>query len=328
MRLLKIVSDGEFSLTELIGDNIPPYAILSHTWGEHGDEVTFKDVVESTGKHKAGYNKVLFCGQQAAKDGLQYFWVDTCCIDKSSSAELSEAINSMFRWYRDATQCYVYLNDVSVSDSFENTESPQSTWETGFRNSRWFTRGWTLQELIAPVSVIFFSREGERLGDKKSLEAQIHDVTGVDVGVLRGTSPLFLYDVHERMSWAAKRWTTIQEDKAYSLLGIFNIHLPIIYGEGENAFIRLQEEIEKSLKGTPSDLSANFIFSLLRLCYIYMLKAVSLIGNLETVPISSSTVPFRRDRDFVEFGSTLSQIDQKCAVPGSSTALVGLGGVG
>jgi hypothetical protein len=115
MRLLKVESHGEFSLTDdITGSDIPPYAILSHTWGADREEVTFKDMVEGTGKRKAGYVKIRFCGKQAASHGLQYFWVDTCCIDKSSSAELTEAINSMFRWYRDAAKCYVYLSDVST----------------------------------------------------------------------------------------------------------------------------------------------------------------------------------------------------------------------
>ncbi|PMD58824.1 heterokaryon incompatibility [Hyaloscypha bicolor E] len=111
MRLLAYNNDGEFSLAEFFDDDIPEYAILSHRWG--AEEVTFKDVIDGTGKRKAGYGKIRFCGEQARRDGLQYFWVDTCCIDKSNNTELAEAINSMFRWYQDATRCYVYLSDVS-----------------------------------------------------------------------------------------------------------------------------------------------------------------------------------------------------------------------
>src|SRR6266536_4166626 len=114
MRLLKLKDDGEFNLIEFIGDKIPRYAILSHTWGADGEEVTFKDISECTARSKAGYTKISFCGEKAASDGLEYFWVDTCCIDKSSSAELQEAITSMFRWYQNAAQCYVYLSDVST----------------------------------------------------------------------------------------------------------------------------------------------------------------------------------------------------------------------
>jgi len=170
MRLLKRKDDGDFSLTEFVGDKIPPYTILSHTWRAGNEEVTFKDLLEGTGKSKAGYRKICFCGEQTAKDGLQYFWVDTCCIDKSSSAELTEAINSMFRWYQDAAKCYVYLSDVSVSGSVEDHQFSRSTWKLAFKRSRWFTRGWTLQELIAPELVEFFSVEGKRLGNKQSLE--------------------------------------------------------------------------------------------------------------------------------------------------------------
>ncbi|KAH8585897.1 heterokaryon incompatibility protein-domain-containing protein [Bisporella sp. PMI_857] len=109
MRLLKYNNDGRFSLIQFF-DDIPQYAILSRTWGL--EEVTFQDMKEGNGTSKAGFDKIRFYGEQARHDGWQYFWVDTCCIDKSSSAELSEAINSMFQWYRNAAKCYVYLLDV------------------------------------------------------------------------------------------------------------------------------------------------------------------------------------------------------------------------
>jgi hypothetical protein len=116
MRLLKLDSHGELGVTKDLFDNIPPYAILSHTWEEDDEEVTFKDISKGSGKDKAGYRKIQFCRKQAARDGLHYFWVDSCCINKSSSTELLEAINSMFRWYRRAARCYVYLTDVSADD--------------------------------------------------------------------------------------------------------------------------------------------------------------------------------------------------------------------
>jgi len=250
MRLLKVESHGEFSLTDdITGDDIPPYAILSHTWGADREEVTFKDMVEGTGEGKAGYAKIRFCGKQAASHGLQYFWVDTCCIDKSSSAELAEAINSMFRWYHDATKCYVYLSDVSTRDYDKYNQFSRFKWESAFRKSRWFTRGWTLQELISPASVEFFSMENDRLGDKKSQEQLVHEITGIPVQALRG-SPLSHFSVAERMSWAEKRKTKREEDGAYSLLGIFDIHMPLIYGEGRNkAFFRLEKAIDESSNG-------------------------------------------------------------------------------
>src|SRR5271170_4728557 len=213
MRLLKVEENGEFSLIEFIGDKIPRYAILSHTWGTDGEEVTCEDLTRGTGKSKAGYQKIRFCGKQAATDGLQYFWVDTCCIDKSSSAELSEAINSMFRWYHDAGKCYVYLSDVSISGSSKNGQFSQGTWEPTFQKSRWFTRGWTLQELLAPTSVEFFSRERKRLGDKRSLKQQIHEITGIADSALQGAA-LSQFSVDERLSWAENRQTKLEEDKA------------------------------------------------------------------------------------------------------------------
>lgn len=242
MHLLKINTDGSFGLITFIGNKIPGYAVLSHTWEADDQEVTFNDLRSGMGRSKAGYKKIQFCREQAQKDRLQYFWVDSCCIDKSSSAELSEAINSMFRWYQNAARCYVYLLDVSTDEHFLSSQPP---WESAFRQSRWFTRGWTLQELLAPLSVEFFSREGKRLGDKASLGLEISQITGIASRALQG-NPIPEFSVDERMSWAAKRQTTIKEDKAYSLLGIFHVHMPLIYGEGEkNAFRRLQEEIEK-----------------------------------------------------------------------------------
>jgi hypothetical protein len=246
MRLLAYNDDSQFSLAEIVGDNIPKYAILSHRW--EAGEVTFKDLINSMGASKAGYDKIRFCGEQAKRDGLQYFWVDTCCIDKSNSTELAEAINSMFRWYQDATKCYVYLSDVSRPPFNKDNKSNES-WEATFRKSRWFTRGWTLQELIAPPSVEFFSKERELLGNKISLEGYICEITGIPVKALRGGS-LSDFSVTERMSWADKRETMCKEDIAYSLLGIFDVNIPLIYGEGkEKALKRLREEINNALKG-------------------------------------------------------------------------------
>src|SRR6202012_3687694 len=153
------------------------------------------------------------------------------------------------RWYRDAAICYVYLADVPRPALGANDKSSQMEWESSFRRSRWFTRGWTLQELVAPASVEFFSKEGEQLGNKESLERDIHNVTGIPVKVLRGSS-LSDFGIPERMSWVENRETTRKEDEAYSLLGIFDVYMPLIYGEGrENAFKRLREEMDKVSKG-------------------------------------------------------------------------------
>ena len=163
MRLLKLKGDGQSSLVKVIGDKIPPYAILSHRWGRDSEEVTLKDLENNTGKSKIGYRKLNFCAKQAVRDRLEYCWIDTCCIDRANHTELSEAINSMFKWYHGATKCYVYLPDVLMHDN----QFAQDQWESAFLKSTWFTRGWTLQELIAPASVEFFSIEGKLLGDKK-----------------------------------------------------------------------------------------------------------------------------------------------------------------
>lgn len=247
MRLLERNSAGEICLKNFIGDEAPPYAILSHTWGT--EEVSFKDLMDGAGKNKQGYNKIRFCGEQAWCDGLQYFWVDTCCIDKTSSAELQEAINCMFRWYRDAVKCYVYLVDVSRPACDADNEPSKLAWELSFRKSRWFTRGWTLQELIAPASVQFFSKEGVTLGTKSSLEQHICNVTGIPVEALRGHL-LSDFTIPERIAWIEDRETTRKEDKAYSLFGIFDVQMPLLYGEGrKKAFKRLREEIDKAAKG-------------------------------------------------------------------------------
>jgi len=245
MRLLKVDKNGEFSTVtdDKVGD-IPSYAILSHMWGEDHEEISFKDLKFGPRTDKAGYQKLKFCAEQAARDELRFIWVDTCCIDKSNNTELSEAINSMFRWYQRAVRCYVYLPDVQT-DGGDSNNSMQ-LWEPQFRKSRWFTRGWTLQELLAPSSVEFFDRSGNKLGDKRYLERQLHEITGIPVQALRGTA-LSKFAVNERLSWAETRQTKREEDKAYSLLGIFNIHIPLIYGEGMNgAFKRLKEEIDKN----------------------------------------------------------------------------------
>lgn len=241
MRLLYFDSPGRLATTDFSQKRIPPYAILSHTWGD--EEFLFEDLVNGTGKSKAGYEKILFCGEQAARDHLRYFWVDTCCIDKWNLRELSKTINSMFQWYQNAGKCYVFLSDVSAP--MTDAQLHQSTWESSFRKSRWFTRGWTLQELLAPSSIDFFSSERQRLGDKDSLEQQICEITRIPVTALRGDR-LDEFSVSERMGWMAGRQTKQEEDMAYSLIGIFRVSMEFRYGEGkERAIERLQEEMDK-----------------------------------------------------------------------------------
>ncbi|KAF2627622.1 kinesin light chain 1 [Macroventuria anomochaeta] len=263
MRLLKRSPGGGFELVSFSSDNPPPYATLSHTWTE-GQEVTYNELVAGTGKHKTGYDKIHFCGERAAADGLEYFWVDTCCIDKSTSDELSTAINSMFRWYQHASKCYVYLSDVLMPDEISDAEASPGAWHEAFRRSRWFTRGWTLQELLAPPSVEFFCKQGKRLGSRVSLEQEIHEITKIPVTALRRQS-LNKFSVEDRMSWVATRSTTREEDKVYCLLGVFGVFLSLIYGEGEAyATLRLREEIQKRQEGRGTGSSRNLpVFSLL-----------------------------------------------------------------
>ncbi|USP76210.1 kinesin light chain 3 [Curvularia clavata] len=241
MRLLHFNALGRLILTDFRGKSTPPYAILSHRWSD--SETLIEDV--SNGNYiKAGegYRKLQFCAEQAAQDGLQYFWIDTCCIDRWNNNERSRAINSMFQWYRDAARCYVFLSDVPLSAVMEIDAC--SDWEASFRKSEWFTRGWTLQELIAPVSVEFFSREGRRIGDKTSLDQLIHEITDIPLAALRNC-PLEQFSISERRRWVGNRRTTEDEDIVYCLLGLLGVSMLTTYGEGkESALRRLQAEVE------------------------------------------------------------------------------------
>lgn len=255
MRLLQRSPSGGFHLQQVDTDHPPAYAILSHCWLDD-QEVTYEELESGAGTGKTGYDKLRFCCDRAAADGLEYSWIDTCCIDKSKSNELSTAINSMYKWYQRASRCYVYLHDVSVPEADINSPIPKGSWKDAFRKSRWFTRGWTLQELIAPATVDFFSREQKHLGTKVSLEQEIYAVTSIPVEVLRGERPTASFTVKERMSWANGRTTTFKEDKVYCLLGLFGVFLPLIYGEGEEyATQRLKEEIQRRQERTVIDMS-------------------------------------------------------------------------
>ncbi|EJF61649.1 hypothetical protein DICSQDRAFT_60183 [Dichomitus squalens LYAD-421 SS1] len=215
------------------------YTILSHVWGK--DETTFQDIQNLRAKCAQLSNDSIrnFC-ILAEKHGHKWAWVDTCCIDKTSSAELTEAINSMYRYYSLADVCYAYLHDVPTS-SVDVLEQPESA----FRKSRWHRRGWTLQELIAPELVVFLSQSWELLGTKADLAPLLESITRVPVGVLQLDNVPADYCIAARMAWAADRETTRPEDEAYCLMGIFGIFMPAIYGEGRNAFRKLQEKIMK-----------------------------------------------------------------------------------
>jgi hypothetical protein len=246
MRLLD-VSTIEFR--EFIGSNIPAYAILSHTWGD--EEVSFRDMRNDreAARHTEGFRKIQYCCNQAAADGLGYAWVDSCCIDKRSSAELSEAINSMFKWYQKSQVCYVYLSDINDTPELRRGNGEG---DDPLLRSRWFTRGWTLQELLAPSSVQFFSQSWSLFGTKSgesgdvSFVTRLSAITGIPSVVLQCHGQIRNQAVAWRMSWASRRQTTREEDVAYSLMGLFDVNMPILYGEGgEKAFERLQHEILK-----------------------------------------------------------------------------------
>ncbi|CAG9991767.1 unnamed protein product [Clonostachys byssicola] len=232
---MRLINSTVFEPAEFFGDEIPPYAILSHTWG-YG-EVELRDVLAGSFHGREGFAKLQGCCAQAANDGLAWVWIDTCCIDKSSSAELSEAINSMYTWYRNAEVCYVYLFDVPALVFFLDKHK--------FQEARWFTRGWCLQELIAPREVEFYAEDWTELGTKWTLQATISEITSIPASVLLHQKQPAQFPVAQRMSWASMRSTKREEDMAYCLLGIFDINMPLLYGEGKKAFIRLQQEILK-----------------------------------------------------------------------------------
>ncbi|KUI53729.1 Vegetative incompatibility protein HET-E-1 [Cytospora mali] len=241
---MRLINTKSLMIEEFGRSETPKYAILSHTWGD--DEATFSEwcsrLTRLRKSRRPGFSKVLATCKQARRDGLSHVWVDTVCIDKTSSAELSEAINSMFAWYEHAEICYVYLADVPSQPPDGETDLLGL-----MRVSRWFSRGWTLQELIAPKHVLFYSQSWAKLGTKREFAAFISDVTGISQLCIRKESLLSQYSIAQRMSWAANRYTTRPEDMAYCLLGIFGVNIPLLYGEGDRAFIRLQEEILRTL---------------------------------------------------------------------------------
>ncbi|KAF4822483.1 Vegetative incompatibility protein HET-E-1 [Colletotrichum siamense] len=256
MWLINVTNIHTLRLEEFLGDPPSAYAILSHTWG--ADEITFDkfnalaaaasqlhgrsqvDINDDTYR-SAGFAKIRDAAILAKRQGFVHLWVDTCCINKASSAELSESINSMYLWYQRATICYAYLPDVDPGSSTIEQEGSQ------FRNSRWFTRGWTLQELIAPRVVEFYASDWSILGTKKAGSGSfcevLSSITGIYPDVLAGTMVLSQVSVADKMRWASTRQTKRAEDIAYCLLGLFNVNMPLLYGEGSRAFIRLQEEI-------------------------------------------------------------------------------------
>ncbi|KAF5363156.1 hypothetical protein D9758_008343 [Tetrapyrgos nigripes] len=242
---MRLLNTSTYELEEFFGSNIPEYAILSHTWEE--EEILFSDLRDESSRQNAklkkGWDKVLGACERALYDGLEWVWIDTCCIDKQSSAELSEAINSMFSYYRDSFVCYAYLSDYHIS--ITGFPDVHNAGRISLGDCRWFTRGWTLQELLAPFDLVFFDAEWEDMGTKYSLREAVSTITRIPPHVFVDKD-ITSFSIAARMSWAADRQTTREEDRAYSLMGIFGVNMPPLYGEGgAKAFLRLQEEILK-----------------------------------------------------------------------------------
>ncbi|TLS25613.1 hypothetical protein PpBr36_07552 [Pyricularia pennisetigena] len=266
---MRLINAGSLELEEFVGA-APPFAILSHTWGRA--EVAFQDwlswrraasidrnghvanytkqssdALDKEHPQGSGFWKILHACHQARQDGLKYLWCDTNCIDKSSSAELSEAINSMYSWYERSRVCYAYLEDVPPPGASALSEGG-NIWEvdSAFRRSRWFTRGWTVQELVGPLHEMkFYTNDWTCLGTKTTLAPLLQEITGVPEKYLLRKEGISGAGLAQRMSWFANRVTSREEDIAYCMLGIFDVNMPLLYGEGSNAFVRLQEEIIK-----------------------------------------------------------------------------------
>lgn len=249
---MHLINVNTLELETFLND-VPPYAILSHTWGSPVEELSFRDMKKKSpdiSRPIYGMKKLMGCCSQAKKDNFAYVWIDTCCINKESSKELEESINSMFKWYRKAGICYVYLADVPDNRSNATIDTQKDS-TVAFSSSRWFTRGWTLQELLAPEDVCFFNCEWEEMGSKSGdLCDDIETVTGIPRRFLLGWEDFHEASVAQRMSWAAMRVTSRIEDIAYCLLGIFDVTMSMIYGEGNRAFLRLQQEIMKNTGDT------------------------------------------------------------------------------
>lgn len=254
---MRLLNSTTLEFREFFDSDIPEYAILSHRWG--ADEASFQDFERGLQHTRKGFSKIEQCCKMALNHNVEWTWIDTCCIDKKSSAELTEAINSMYNWYKNAKICYVYLADVLWED--DTCELRRASIER-FRRSAWFTRGWTLQELLAPRLVDFHDENWCFIGSKDCLLTEISSITGIEPEYLQhikrsgGYKPCtesqdcrghmqMEASVATRMSWVSKRQTSRIEDTAYCLLGLFDVNMPLLYGEGRKAFLRLQHEIIK-----------------------------------------------------------------------------------
>ena len=237
---MRLINTTTYDFEEYFVRPIPSYAILSHRWGRR--EATYQSYRRGRGKDGSGNKKVInFCKfAKAQRSPYGHVWVDTCCINKQDRPELSESVNSMYQWYQNARACFVYLRDLPPKEEAHEKERSYA-----FRKSEWFRRGWTLQELLAPPRVIFCDQTWKFYGVKSRLSQEIEDITGIAKPFLNGAYKPCQASMAMRMSWASRRQTSKPEDKAYCLLGLFDVNISLLYGENEKAFMRLQEEILK-----------------------------------------------------------------------------------
>ncbi|KAF7676645.1 hypothetical protein GT037_004857 [Alternaria burnsii] len=329
---IRLIDTENLMFKSFVGSSVPEYAILSHTWGPEADEVTFQDMLalsrgsEHPKRHRLGYRKIIETCQEARSAGIGYCWVDTCCIDKTSSAELSEAINSMFKWYHDAVICYVLLSDLDIGDIRDLSL---------IRKCRWFKRGWCLQELVAPRHVEFYDCSWNFLGSKDDLSSQISNITAIATHVLTGQVPLETLPVAQRLAWAAKRETTRTEDIAYCLLGIFGIQLPILYGEGTKAFIRLQEEImkqsnDRSIFASQQPCGNEWYCSLLAPSPEYFTHSYNLVHWGDTVyqgsayALTNRGLQFSETKLYIDYRSGLYLLPLNCILSRDAEIVEGL----
>jgi hypothetical protein len=357
---MRLIDVDTLELRSFTDNDIPPYAILSHTWGQ--DEISHQELVwinrikaytrsfdgsslsssaaslssqdeqsslmlasmemllrgnwnpgSSTGSMteedfltRPGYSKIVNAAREVQALKLKWIWIDTCCIDKSSSAELQEAINSMYRWYWKAEVCLVYLSDVA-RPTLAQPRSASDFAREAFKSCRWTKRGWTLQELLAPATCRFYLQDLWYIGEKVEFLEELADATGIPIPVLEEPQLVQEVSVAQRMSWAWGRETTRLEDIGYCLLGLFDIQMPLLYGEGEKAFIRLQEEILRTIDdyslfawgATTSDKSTYRGLLARSPAEFRRCGDVERESGLSTFPISSTPIGLRVQLEFL-----------------------------
>ena len=230
------------------------YATMSHCWCTAGlaKEIQFEELNQATLetvrdlRNRPGYRKIVESCSLTRKQGLEWLWMDTCCIMRESKTELSEAVNSMYQWYRNSEICFAYLHDVKFPFT---TEPDAEMFPTSNGRPKWFSCSWTLQELLAPRVIHFFDQDWQRIGDKDELAPKLTEITGIPEDILTNGLPHpddpCRPSAAQIMSWAADRKASTREDRAYALMGIFEVQVPTKYGEHEHAFRRLQVSIIK-----------------------------------------------------------------------------------